>query len=257
MSSLNIQLIRNDYPGKSDAEAAEAYAQKWGFIAIIRYKNSTSSSDFTNIGTCRMEDEIRGYLSSPNCHSAEVIYDGRATALSPAPSPIPSSPATKQLFLERDNVGTHIDSDGKGIAWWVSKGGVIDEPHIVCKFRDYEKGTQALLNIPCIQQASDTGKLICTEVITFGAFCDLTSGGKPVRWAFLLAGKGLSHASWESARDSFERNGGIIVTQKEPSKLVTTSEPQSLDVKSVRFIREENRQGHGWCHVQISLLRSS
>jgi hypothetical protein len=66
MSSLNIQSIRSDYPGKSDAEAARAYAQKWGFIAIVRYKNSTSSSDFTNIGTCKTEDEIRGYLSSPN-----------------------------------------------------------------------------------------------------------------------------------------------------------------------------------------------
>jgi hypothetical protein len=112
----------------------------------------------------------------------------------------------------------------------MSKGGVIAEPHIVCQFTNYEKGTQALLRIPSIHQASDTGNLICTEVLTFGAFCDLTDGGKPVRWAFLLAGKELSHASWEAAMDSFERNGGKIVTQKEPSMQVTTSEPKSLDV---------------------------
>lgn len=81
MGSLNIQSIRDEHPGKSDADAAKAYAQKWGFIAIVRYKNSSSASDFTNIGTCKMEDEIRGYLTSPYCHSAEVIYDGRSTAL--------------------------------------------------------------------------------------------------------------------------------------------------------------------------------
>lgn len=81
MGSLNIQTMRDKYPGKSDAEAAKAFAQKHGYIAIIRYKNSSSASDFTNIGTCQMEDEMRGYLSSPYCHDAEIIYDGRATAL--------------------------------------------------------------------------------------------------------------------------------------------------------------------------------
>lgn len=81
MSSLDIQTIREEYPGKGDVEAAKDFAQKHGYIAIVRYKNSTSASDFTDIGTCRMEDEIREYLSSPYCHDAEVIYDGRTKAL--------------------------------------------------------------------------------------------------------------------------------------------------------------------------------
>ena len=81
MSSLNIQTMRSEYPGKSDADAAKAFAQKHGYIAIIRYKNSSSALDFTDIGTCQMEEEIQGYLRSPYCHDAEVIYDGRSTAL--------------------------------------------------------------------------------------------------------------------------------------------------------------------------------
>jgi hypothetical protein len=80
MSSLNIQTMRDEYPGKTDAEAAQAYAQKHGCIAIVRYK-SRGASDFTNIGTCTMESEIHGYLTSPYCNDAEVIYDGRSTAL--------------------------------------------------------------------------------------------------------------------------------------------------------------------------------
>lgn len=78
MGSLNIQTMRIEYPGRSDAEAAKAFAQKHGYIAIVRYKNSSSASDFTDIGVCQMEDQIRGYLNSPYCHNAEVIYDGRA-----------------------------------------------------------------------------------------------------------------------------------------------------------------------------------
>jgi hypothetical protein len=78
MGSQDIDAIRSNYPGKSDPEIAKALAEKYGHIAIVRYKNSASSSDFTNIGTCRSEAEIRGYLTSPYCHAAEIIYDARA-----------------------------------------------------------------------------------------------------------------------------------------------------------------------------------
>lgn len=81
MGSLNIQFMRDEYPGKSDPEAAKAFAQKNGYIAIVRYKHSRTSTAFTDIGTCQTEEHIRGYLNSPYCHDAEVIYDGRATAL--------------------------------------------------------------------------------------------------------------------------------------------------------------------------------
>lgn len=78
MGSRDIESLRGDYPGKSDTEAAKAFAEEYGYIAIVRYKSSTTASDFTNIGTCTTEAEIRGYLSSPYCHGAELIYDGRA-----------------------------------------------------------------------------------------------------------------------------------------------------------------------------------
>jgi len=81
MGSVGIKSMRDDCPGKSDTEAAKAYAQKYGCIAIVRYKNSASASDFTDIGTCDTEEKIQAYLRSPHCHAAEVIYDGRAAAL--------------------------------------------------------------------------------------------------------------------------------------------------------------------------------
>jgi hypothetical protein len=79
MGSLSIDREAN--PGKSDAEIAKAIATKYGYIAVVRYKNSSTAHEFTNFGTCQTEDEIRGYLSSPYCHAAEVVYDGRSTAL--------------------------------------------------------------------------------------------------------------------------------------------------------------------------------
>lgn len=81
MGSLNIHIMREEYQGKSDTEAAKAFAQKHGYIAIVHYKNSKDASDFTDIGTCQSEEQIQGYLRSSYCHDVELIYDGRATAL--------------------------------------------------------------------------------------------------------------------------------------------------------------------------------
>lgn len=79
MSSISIDRAGN--PGKSDAEIAEAVAKEYGYIVVVRYKNSPGASEFTNFGMCRTEEKIQGYLNSPYCHDAEIIYDGRSTAL--------------------------------------------------------------------------------------------------------------------------------------------------------------------------------
>lgn len=78
MASLEIETMRKDFPGKSDAEAAKAFAEKFSYIAIVRYKRSPTAADYTNVGVCRTEEEIRAYLNSPYCQDAEVIFDGRS-----------------------------------------------------------------------------------------------------------------------------------------------------------------------------------
>jgi len=79
MGSRAIDELRSERAGASDRDAARALAEKYGYMAIVRYKNSSSASDFTNIGTCTTESEIRGYLTSPYCHAAEIIYDRRVS----------------------------------------------------------------------------------------------------------------------------------------------------------------------------------
>ena len=70
--------MRENCPGRSDSESARLYALEYGYLAIVRYK-SISAPDFTHVGVCREETEIRNYLTSPNCCDAEVINDGRPT----------------------------------------------------------------------------------------------------------------------------------------------------------------------------------
>jgi ankyrin repeat protein len=72
MSSLTISRIRNH--GESDEETARIHAKTYGIYAIVRYKNTPDISKFTDFGTCENEIEINNYLTSPHCHSAELIY---------------------------------------------------------------------------------------------------------------------------------------------------------------------------------------
>ncbi len=78
MASIHIAIMREKYPGKTDIEAAKDFAREFGYIAVIRYKSTPSAPDYTNVGVCKLDQEISGYLTSPYCHAAEIIFDGRS-----------------------------------------------------------------------------------------------------------------------------------------------------------------------------------
>ena len=81
MGSLGLYNLRQEYPGKSDEEIARLLADKYGYVAVVRYKNSPDSVDFTNLGCCGTQDKLDGYFSSPYCHHTEIVYDGRRQSL--------------------------------------------------------------------------------------------------------------------------------------------------------------------------------
>ncbi|MCP4396505.1 MAG: hypothetical protein GY801_04205 [bacterium] len=80
MSSCSVEYKRKEFPGKSDSEVAEATALKYGFVTIVRYKNSLDG-DYTDFGCCINDRDINNYLNSSYCHAPEIIYDARANSL--------------------------------------------------------------------------------------------------------------------------------------------------------------------------------
>jgi len=74
MASSSIEMMREAAPGKTDPEAAEEFAKKNGYVAVVRYKNNPSAAEYTNIGACSNPGQIQNYLTSPYCHAPEVIY---------------------------------------------------------------------------------------------------------------------------------------------------------------------------------------
>jgi len=73
MGSIGIKILRAKFPGQTDAEIAAAYAAEAGYHAIVRYKRA-GSTEYTNFGCCMSDEEVEGYLRSPYCHDAEIVY---------------------------------------------------------------------------------------------------------------------------------------------------------------------------------------
>jgi hypothetical protein len=76
MGSISIEEILKSYPGKSEAEAAAAYAREYGYVVIVKYRKSPAA-EFDNFGCCSKYDQLKGYFDSPYCYDTEVVYDSK------------------------------------------------------------------------------------------------------------------------------------------------------------------------------------
>ena len=76
MGSVRINGIRAEFPGRSDAEVAAAFAAKYGYLVIVRYKRR-AGGDYDHFGCCVTGEEVAGYLRSSSCHDVEIVCDRR------------------------------------------------------------------------------------------------------------------------------------------------------------------------------------
>jgi len=79
MPSISIVAVREQYPGKTDAEVAAELAEKGEYVVIVRYKLKPYGP-FTSFGLCWTYAEAGDYLLNQNLHDVEVLYDRRNTA---------------------------------------------------------------------------------------------------------------------------------------------------------------------------------
>lgn len=77
MGSIGIDTLCREYPDMSVEQAATVYARENGFIVVMKYKSSENATEYTDIATCLIDDEITAYMESPYCFNPIVIYDAR------------------------------------------------------------------------------------------------------------------------------------------------------------------------------------
>ena len=142
-------------------------------------------------------------------------------------------------FSEKDNVGDRHDSSQRVIGYWMGERMRRErkDPFVLHEFKSATDACNALLALPCIKIASDTGNPICTKPIIFGYYQTEAS-----HWEAILGGDDLSHELWSQAREAFKTNGGTLKNELEPQKRAASG---STGVGKVKFVRKETKNLQG------------
>lgn len=158
--------------------------------------------------------------------------------------------ASPQL-MERDNVGTRCDTEDRGNTYFATLFQKDPEPVVFYFFDTKEGAMEALSEVSCMAVAKDSGRLICTEILTFGVFPAVDRDDSRT-WGALLAGKSLTHDLWSEARECFKRHGGRMRREDEPPKTTpqqqtSTGRPKTGNASAVIFVRDIDlaKQGGG------------
>jgi hypothetical protein len=150
------------------------------------------------------------------------FFGDRSKSQAPASEkPTRSAPPSRGLS-ERDNVGTRYESQEKVETWWTPY--ILSRPKfpfIFYDMREKKDAMDAMLSLPSIKIASDSGKLISTEVLQFGVY-PLVVNGQTTSWGFFLAGDQISPALYEAAITSCKKYNGTNPRVSDPPKGSTT-----------------------------------
>jgi hypothetical protein len=145
---------------------------------------------------------------------------------------------------EADNRGTRHDTLDKATAYWIARmGDPHKDPFVVDTFASEAEARAALLELPCIHEAVDTGNLICSEVLIFGYYPT-----EAARFEAIVCGRDLGHELWEQARDAFARHGGQRKNELEPEASAAPTPVAAAPAPSggsVVFEREEHVERMG------------
>ena len=151
---------------------------------------------------------------------------------------------TPKSFTEEDNRGTRHDTLSLAKGYWMARMSMRKkDPFVLYEFDAEKDARGALLELPCIHVATDSGKLICTEVLLFGYYP--TDSGT---YEAIVCGDDLSHELWAQAKASFIKHGGRPRGQGElePEKrAVPAQRAKAPQLGKVVFVREDHQKQSG------------
>ena len=144
---------------------------------------------------------------------------------------------------DKDNRGSWIKNERMSLDYWNTRmASRSHEPFVIYRFDTEAEAKAALLEIPSIHIAEDTGNLICTSAIMYG-FYQREDG----KFEAMVCGNDLTHDEWRIAKESFTKHGGTPTGQGdlEPEKTVSTKPQKKPKKKQVVFVKEDiqNKMG--------------
>lgn len=160
--------------------------------------------------------------SCDQCQSREEEY---------CASPAPASEAEKQTpegktYYERDNMGTRHDTMSQATAYWMGErmGLKVKPPFTLYIMPSIQAGEEALLELPFMHRAADSGKLISERLMTFGVYATTTNGVPDGQCEAMITGSDLTLDEYKTVEAAMTRLGGTCKNHSEPSASVKSSE---------------------------------
>ena len=165
----------------------------------------------------------RLFSSAPTSSATENagVQASRRTSISERSGPV-----------EADNLGTRQDTERLATAFWFARlQSRQQHPFVLYRLTSSQVARAALEDLPCIRVATDTGNLICTEVLAFGHY-DVEGGTEAV-----LCGN-MTRELWSVASATFQKHGGMLINEVAPetsdAKPAVAAVPEP---EKVRFLR--------------------
>lgn len=147
----------------------------------------------------------------------------------------PVSATSSGGLPEAKNMGSRQDTQSQATAYWLSRMGMsVKPPFALYTFANKASGEAALLELPFMQRASDTGKIICTRMMTYGCYA-VTENNVPIgTHEVLVSGSDLTLDEYNKAEEAFKKHGGKLKNHDAPSAGVKTT-AASGNASRVRF----------------------
>jgi hypothetical protein len=128
----------------------------------------------------------------------------------------------QKTYSEADNRGTRFDTFAKSVGYWTGERFVSKrkDPFVYYTFVNKADARAALLELPYIHEAADSGELICEEIFNFGYFPvlkdmnDLNSFSGEID-AFVV-GKDFTSDMFDEAHRIFKKHNGRLHSQAKP-----------------------------------------
>lgn len=137
-----------------------------------------------------------------------------------------------ETYREKDNVGTRQDSLEKANAYWLGTRLQMKEkpPFSLYVFKSASDAENALLELPFIHKADDTGNLICDKVMEFGYY--KVEGDE---YEAIISGFDFTLDEFNQVEESFKKHNGVLKNNLEPSSDVKQTKSVEGNKDNVKF----------------------
>lgn len=187
-----------------------------------------------------LKKKKRGPASTPIETAAPVSAPVEATSTANAiavetekPSPdvpdlkpeVQVSSKDQKIYKESDNMGTRHDSMSQATAYWMGERfmNTVKPPFTMYTMPSAESAEEAFLELPFMHKASDSGKLVCERLMTFGLYETTLNGALTGEYEAMLTGRDLTLEEFETLEKAFESRGGKLKNHDAPDESVKAS----------------------------------